>query len=360
MPYYDDPLVRYDDPAIFYDDPGLGYAPAAPPLNLNTVTFGNTAMEYWEITKDRAQISHSVWSQYSPTAKIGNLALADFGGYIAEFEPAAQARSVAQDEFDAADRAVNTALLKMKILGLRVAQIIDGNLSENESIQEDLGDVFAITPRTEGTILGRARALHPVWLRANTALAALVPPGDPITRPLAGTPHTAVMLKTLMDGFTALTQTQSDKASILKQKRTDLRKINRKTDRANKTYYQVRKATAEEGSDEAVALGQIPIEQGTPAPDAIDIQQLLQGGASGLQVLVSYEPVGGEGATEKVVEYRLGGVEAEFGHAAPVDPSGNALGPFTVGQIVMVRTKVTGPGGTRTSAVRTITIEEPI
>ena len=54
------------------------------------------------------------------------------------------------------------------------------------------------------------------------------------------------------------------------------------------------------------------------------------------------------------------GVDEDFTHTAPLDASGNALGPFTQGQVVKVRTNVSNSTGARTSPVRTITIEEPI
>ena len=49
-----------------------------------------------------------------------------------------------------------------------------------------------------------------------------------------------------------------------------------------------------------------------------------------------------------------------FDHSAPLDASGNALGPFVVGQTVSVITEVSNSAGTRTTAPRTIVIEEPI
>lgn len=48
---------------------------------------------------------------------------------------------------------------------------------------------------------------------------------------------------------------------------------------------------------------------------------------------------------------------------APLDASGNALGPFQVGQVgqvVRVRTLVANSARTLTTAPRTITLEEPI
>jgi hypothetical protein len=117
-------------------------------------------MEYWEITKDRAQKTLSVWNLHTPTLEVGGQGPAVLEGKIDEFEPAAQLRTTDQDAFDAKARTVGTALLKMKILATKVAQIIDAQLSSDASIKDDLGDVFRIVPRSEQTILARARALN--------------------------------------------------------------------------------------------------------------------------------------------------------------------------------------------------------
>ncbi len=316
-------------------------------------------MEFWNETKDRAQMTLAVWTQYAPTLTIGGLGTADLTAYIAEFEPAAQARTTAQDDFDAADRVVRNTLLKTKILDVKIAAIIDGQIADLNII-DDLGDVFNIVPRSEPTILSRARALFPVWARANTALAALTPTQPPITRNIQGVPHTAAMLKGFLDGYTAIIQTRDDRESTLNKKRSDLRVIDRKTDRLIKAWYQVVKNMFEAGTPEYEALAQIPTEEGTPTPDVFDIATLLQGGTGGLRVLVSYEAGGGDHATTLEVQWMVEGVDADFTHTATLDPSGNTLGPFTVGQVVKVRTSVSNSSGTRTSAVRTITIEAPI
>ena len=54
------------------------------------------------------------------------------------------------------------------------------------------------------------------------------------------------------------------------------------------------------------------------------------------------------------------GVDGDFAHSAPLDPSGNALGPFVVGKVVKVLTEVGNSAGTRTTAARTIIIEKPV
>ena len=57
--------------------------------------------------------------------------------------------------------------------------------------------------------------------------------------------------------------------------------------------------------------------------------------------------------------YMVEGVDAEF-IKVPLDFSGNALGPFEVGQVVKMYTEVKNSVATRTTAVRSITIGEPI
>ena len=54
------------------------------------------------------------------------------------------------------------------------------------------------------------------------------------------------------------------------------------------------------------------------------------------------------------------GGDAGFMHSAPLDASGNALGPFTVGQTVRIITETSNSSGTRTTAPRTITLEVPV
>ncbi|MEQ1859507.1 MAG: hypothetical protein ABMA13_06195 [Chthoniobacteraceae bacterium] len=317
-------------------------------------------MEYWEHTKDRDQKTLAVWNQHAPTLTVGGLGPDDLADLIAQFEPAAQARTTAQDDHDEAVRGVKTALLKMKILGTKVAQIVDAQVAGDSGIQDDLDDVFRIVPRSEPTILARARALYPIWVRANAALAALPTPAGPITRPIQGVPQTAAMLKALLDGYTDVTQTSDDKEAMLNKKRGDLRTLNRKGDQLAKNWYKVAKNTFDPGTEEYLALDQIPTEQGTPLPDPIDLQPLEQGGEDGLHVLAMTEAGGGDHATTREIEYMVEGVDADFGHTVPIDPSGNTFGPFTVGQVVKVRTKATNSTGTTTSAVRMITIAEPL
>jgi hypothetical protein len=317
-------------------------------------------MEYWEITKDRAEKTLPVWQTHTPTLKIRNQGPVDLEALIDGFQPLVQGRIEAQDTYDLAFRAVQSSLLKMKLMGTKLPVFIEIQLADDEGILKDVDDLFAVNPRTESTVLKRAGMLLPVWERANAALAAMTPAQEALTLNIQGVAHTAAMLETLLVGYTGLTKTVEQKSSLLDGAREALRTHDRACDRLIKEWYRFAKTAAEAGSAVATALEAIPTEPSTPVPEVIEIATVTQGGEEGRQALVSYEAGGGAHATTKQVQWSLPGEAEPFTHAAPLDASGNALGPFAVGTVLTVRTLVSNSAGTRTTAPRTLTIEEAI
>lgn len=317
-------------------------------------------MEYWEITKNRAQETLPVWTQYLPAFKVGGLGTTELTAFIDGFEPLVQARTTAQDDFDMAFRAAQDALLRMKALGTKIPALIEAHLDDNAGIMKDVDDVYAVPPRTEASILKRLRMLLPVWTRADAALAAMTPAQPPITRTVGGVAYTAASAKTLLDGYTDVIKTVEDKQELLDRRRAELRAHDRTCDNLNKRWYKAVKASHDPGSDVYEALEGITTEPSTPVPETIEINTVLQGGENGLQVLVTYLPGGGDHATTKLVKWQVVGVDAGFDHSAPLDASGNALGPFTVGQTIRIITEVANSAATRTTAPRTIVIAEPV
>lgn len=358
-PHWDDGITRWNDGSLWSGSP----APAAEEIFLPTITTNlNTTktMQYWEITKDRAQKSLTVWVQYAPTLKIGTQGTVELEALIAQYEPLVQTRALKQDNADAAYRTQLGVLQKLKLLGTKVPALIEGHLSENVLMMKDLKDVYQINPRTEGSVLERARALYPVWIRANAALAAMSSPQPPITRQLQGAEQKVVDFKALLDSYTTKVQDTSDTEGLLKATKQALTELDDKTDKLIKAWYKVMKASYDPGSAEYEALSSIPTEGGTPAPDTIEINTVLQGGEDGLHVVVDYLPGGGGHATTKLIKWMVVGVDVDFTHSVPLTAAGDALGPFTAGQVVKLMTEVSNSSGTRTSAVRTITIEPPI
>ena len=188
----------------------------------------------------------------------------------------------------------------------------------------------------------------------------MTPAEAPITKKVGSTTYTVATATTLFNGHTGRVNTMQTKHTALEEKRSDLRALDRTVDSLNKRWYKVAKVAAETDPALAAALENITTETGTPVPELYEIDTLTQGGEEGLQVLVSYLPGGGDHATSKSVKYKIEGVDPDFSHVVPLDPSGNALGPFVVGQVVVVITEVSNSAGTRTSAPRTITIEAPV
>ncbi len=92
----------------------------------------------------------------------------------------------------------------------------------------------------------------------------------------------------------------------------------------------------------------------------VDIDSVTQGGEDGLQALVDWAPGGGEHATTSNLRWKVEGVDADFTNSVPFDRAGNAIGPFEVGQIVRMIGEFINSTGTRTTAIRSLTIGEPI
>lgn len=317
-------------------------------------------MQYWEITKSRAQETLPVWQLHLPTQNIGGVSPTDLSGYIDQFEPAAGARTLAQDGFDIAARTAVDGLLRLKKIAISVPLLIEAQLPEDALLQKDVDDLYRTGFKSEANILLRMRDLIPVWTRANAALAAMIPPEPPITFKVGGVTYTLATATTFFEGHTGRVHARQAKETALEEKRTALRVLDRKVDSLNKRWYKVAKVAAATNEALADALDSITTEGGTDAPEPYDIDGLAQGGEGGLQALVNYLPGGGDHATTSLVKWMLEGVDVDFPHSAPLDPSGNTLGPFAVGNVVKVLTEVSNSTGTRTSAVRTITIIEPI
>lgn len=356
-------FARWDD-GVTHWDRGARWDSAPAPVLQQLISHQplaiNNAMEFWEITQQRAQETLPVWTQYVPTLLIKGQGRADLNTLIDGFEPLVQERTAAQDRYDQSYRNCQDALLRMKILGTKVPAIIEGQLNDDTRQMKELEDVYRTAPRAESTILKRLRELLPVWERANAALAADQPPQPAIVRKVGGVIYTTALARTLLDSYTALVKVMKDEEEALDVARAKLRKHDSITDGLNKSWYKVVKASSDPEDDVYLALNGITTEPSTPAPDAIEINTVAQGGDDGLQVLVEYLPGGGEHATTKLIKWQVVGVDADFTHSAPLDREGNALGPFKVGQVVRVITEVGNSSGTRSTAARTIRLEEPV
>jgi hypothetical protein len=112
------------------------------------------------------------------------------------------------------------------------------------------------------------------------------------------------------------------------------------------------------GTPEGDALAGVDTEDGTAAPQVLEIATITQ---QGLSLRVSYVPDTGAHATVLDLLYQVENVDADSQRVSADAAAGNLIGPFTQGQIVRVRTDV---GNSRDhsemSAEQVITIGAPV
>lgn len=315
-------------------------------------------MEYYQAIQNRTGQTVAVINQYLPTLKVGAVDAAGLLALADALNGKAQTRDDALADLDAAVNTENQGFLTIQRLTLSLPQAAEGELDDTVPAESALIDLlapaFAIVPRTTELALERGHKVVSAVTKINTFLVPAVPPRDAITS--GG--KTVGNLVSEMNAQPAKEQTVEDRAVDVTSARTDLRVATTAVDRLNKRYYDKLSAEARTNPALAEALANITTTSGN-LPGTLGIRTLLQGGVNGLQLLTSYENGTYTSGATSTVEWMVEGVDTDFTHTAPADPSGNALGPFTIGQVVKLRTRVTNANGTTTGSVRTLTVLNP-
>ena len=217
-----------------------------------------------------------------------------------------------------------------------------------------LSEAFGITPRTTEMRLKRGKKVVAALMKINAFLAAQVPPRAAISAGGKNISH----LNAAMGSQTGLEQVVENTKADETTARINLDTEEHTTDRLNKRYYQRLLAEARTNPTLAAALAQIDTETDN-LPGTLSIASVLQGGDNQLHLLVAYVNGTGANADDRLLDWMVVGTDADFTHTTEVDLSGNLLGPFLVGQTVKIRTRTVNGSGTRTSAVRTLVIQQP-
>lgn len=203
--------------------------------------------------------------------------------------------------------------------------------------------------------MSRTRRVISLVTRVNTARAAMVPPLDPITVKHpdgSNTDVTVAMLTTANNDHPGLMQTVQDRIADLNKARNALRKAAGKVDRDNKRWFAAWEGNYPEGSAERDALSQIDTGPHTPAPGALEINAVTP--AAGGSFAASYVPGGGNHATVLHLQWKVAGVDAEFGHDTLVVLAGQTVATgAAVGADVTFRTQATNSQGTTYSTEKT-------
>ena len=315
-------------------------------------------MEYYQAFQNRTGQTVAVLNQYLPTLKLSGVDAADLLAQADALNALAQSRDNALAAYDAANNAENQGFLAIQGLTLALPQAaeseLDDTVPDESALNDLLAPAYAIVPRTTELALERGKKIVSAVTRINVFLLAAAPPRDPVT---AGG-KTVADLITAMNSQPALEQAVEDRAVDVTAARTALRTAAAIVDRLNKRFYGKLQAEARTDAALATALAGITTESAN-LPGTLGIRHLLQGGVNGLQLLIAYDNGSYTSGATNTLEWLVVGVDQDFTHHTPADPSGNALGPFTIGQVVKLRTRVTNSNGTTTGSIRTLTILNP-
>jgi len=303
--------------------------------------------EFQQEVHQRGQQTIGVWGTFDPSFQVGSLTLAVHTADVALLVTQADARGTQQDVLDDAMLVRDANFNAIRDTIVRVPQLIEATLEEDDLLQNDLDDIYSISPDSQASLQERARRVISLWNRANAVRAAKTPPLPAL---LLGT--TAVAdLQTRLSNHPALLQTVENERSELNQKKSQLNSTARRVDRNNKRWYAAWSKNFPVDSPENNALSQIDTGPTTPAPSAQEIDTLV---ASGNNVALTYLAGGGAHATTIVLLWQVVGTDPDFAHATPVVLPSQTVGPFPAGSEVLFKTRASNSSGDTDSEVQAI------
>jgi len=315
-------------------------------------------MEYYQTVIKRSNQTIAVINKYLPTLKVAGVDVAGLQAQSVALPGLAQARDDALADADNAVNAENLGYEQIHDLVIILPQDAGGELSDQLPAESALLDLltpaYAINPRTTALAIQRGMIVKSALLKINAYLAAQIPVRGPVTSGGKGLAD----LSALLDAQPALKQAVEDTNADVSSARSALEAAATALDRLNKRFYAKLQSEARSNPALAAALSQIDTESAN-LPGTLGISGIVQGGTDNLHLLVNYDNASYDDTATNTLEWLVAGVDVDFTHSVAVDPSGNTLGAFAVGQVVSVRTRVTNGNGTTTGSVRTLTIQQP-
>ena len=312
-------------------------------------------MEYYQTIQNRAAETVAVINKNLPGLSLSGITATGLSTASSALGVMAQTRDDALANFDAANNAENIGFLALQALTLALPQAANGDLDDaipaESGLLDLLSPVYAITPRTTEFAMERGKKLVSALTLINTYLTGVVPARPAITSGGKGISHLTAALASLP----GLGQIEENRAADARATRTTLRVAATGLDRLNKRFYSRLESEARTNPMLAAALSQITTDS-VHLPGTLGLKSILQGGSGGLQLLLTYENGTYDSSATNTIEWMVTGMDTDFTHHVPADPSGNTLGPFTAGSTVNLRTRVVNANGTTTSSIRTLVI----
>ena len=312
-------------------------------------------MEYWQSILERANATAAVWLQYFSTLKLGAIGLAQFIALKDALAGLAQVRDNNGQLVDGARQAASFSWLELRLISLKVPKILEGVIDPGSGLLDDLDKVYAVTPWSPDKTTKRCGLLGPVWEAADAWQLAQSPARPVIVR--KGVNQSAFMSK--LAAYFPLFNAEKAADFHMGEARQALRTAARNVEVLCIRFLTAALGLSDPDSAEEQALKTIPTTTTSDLPETLGIKLFTQGGTNGLQLIIQYEPYQLEPGETATLEWMVVDTDVSFNHSVAYDPSGNAIGPFTVGQTIRVRTTVTNTHGTRTGGVRQLTLIAP-
>ncbi len=311
--------------------------------------------EYHEVVHTRGQQTIGVWGTFEATLKVGKLTLAQHTADVAAIFTVAGERDAAQDDLDLARATVRNKTTELADLTIRYPRACEGQIEPDSDLHGEIEHCHAIEPNTPENAVARGRRVIGVVTRYNAEQAAETPPGAPLTikHAVAGEDDvTLADLQALVNAMPGLEQDVEDAKSALNKKRSALKKATGEVDKNNKRWFDAWSGNFPDGSDELEALSQIDTGPHTPVPGALEINTVTP--SAGGQFAATYVAGGGNHATTLHLQWKVTGVDAEFGHDTLVILAGqNVATGAPIGTNVIFRTKANNSQGTTYSEEKT-------
>ena len=313
-------------------------------------------MEHYQAIQNRTAQTVAVITLHLPSLTLGGMDAAGLLARSAALNGLAQSRDDALADLDVAANAENQGFLQIRNLTLALPKSVAGELDATVETEAGLLDllapVYALVPRTTKLALDRAMKLKSALDKINPYLAAQVPARGPITSGGRG----AAELAALIAAQPVLGPAQDDAASTVSTARGALRTATAALDRWNKRFYAKLQAEARTNETLAGAMDQIATDS-VNLPGTLGIKSIVQDAEAPTHLRVTYEPGRFKEEVTNAVEWQVAGTDVDWAHSVPAEAGGNSLGPFAVGQVVRIRSRVTNGNGTTTGSVRTITVQ---
>lgn len=309
-------------------------------------------MEYFQHIQNRTGETVAVIDLHASGMQVGALKSTDLLTRANALTDLAQTRDDSLADYDEAVNAEHLGYFGIRTLTYSLPRLAEGDLDDDDETEAGLLDLldpaYAVVPRTTEAAIKRGQKIVSAITRIDTHMVAKAM--TPIKSAGKGVGDLAAALA----AQPALEQTVEDKLAGASDARRDLRVEATAVDRLNKRFY--KKLESEAISNPALKAALSQINTGPSGPHTLGIKKVMQGGADQRQVLVSYDNGSFTPGAVNTLEWMVVGVDADFtSHSMAADPSGNTLGPFTVGQTIKLRTRVV-LAGTTTGSTRTITI----